>query len=76
MPKPTAKLESWSYVTKGHYRGCLQGYVSDHPNFTDGEFINTTVVISAPDTIKSGNTVETKNTRYELGKDFDDEGEE
>lgn len=65
MTKQTAKLERWTLV-----KGRLQGYVYGHPRFADGEFVTTSTVMSPPDSVKDGNTVQTKNTEYQLSNKY------
>jgi hypothetical protein len=65
MTKQTVRLERWTFV-----KGRLQGYVYGHPRFADGEFVTTSTVMSAPDSVKDGNTIQTKNTEYQLSNKY------
>ena len=60
--KQHANLDYWYRV-----EGSLNGEVSNHPAFDDGERIVTSTVLSPPDSIKEGKEVETRNTIYKLG---------
>lgn len=68
--KPTARLENWVFA-----RGRIDGTVYDHPRFPDGTNVTTSRVLSAPDDIKDGKTIETQNTKYELSNHATLEGE-
>lgn len=63
--KQTARLEDWSYVGDR-----LLGKVFGHPYHTDGIEVQTSTVLSPPDSVKEGGEVETRNTIYTLGKPY------
>ena len=63
--KQIARLENWSYVGDR-----LLGQISDHIRFEDGIEVQTSTVLSPPDSIKEGGEVETRNTIYTLGKPY------
>ncbi len=63
MSKPQARLEEW--VKVGVTNPFFFGRAFGHPLFPDGRFIRTGEAIRL-----DGNTVETDNTIYALGKPF------
>ena len=68
--KPTAWIHDWMYLDVVNR---LYGRVSDHPRqseLNDGHAL-TSKIVSAPDGIKPGGRVETENTWYVLGQDWE-----
>ena len=63
--KQRGRLENWSYVGDR-----LLGKVYDHPFHGNGIEVQTSTVLSPPDSIKEGGEVETRNTIYTLGKTY------
>lgn len=65
MSKPTVQLENWYLLA-----GTLYGHAHHHPRFDDGTLVRTCSVISEPgdEPAKEGDTLETRNTFYVLGK--------
>lgn len=63
--KPLVTIEDW-HLIGGH----LYGNVVDHPRFDKGTTVKTSTVISEPgdEPAKEGDTLETRNTFYKLGK--------
>lgn len=59
--KPQAILKDW--CRQGDR---LIGEVWNHPGFTDGDIVRTSVILSPPDDIRNGMKVETKHTVYVL----------
>lgn len=59
--KQTAHLENWF-----RYSNFLRGIVSNHPKIEDGKEIVTSLLISF-----NGETAETMNTVYTLGKPYE-----
>ena len=47
------------------------GEVWNHPGFEDGQIVRTSAILNAPDDLREGGTVETKNTVYELATPSD-----
>lgn len=63
--KPQVRIENWHLIG-----GVLYGDTYDHPRFEDGTTVRTSTVISEPgdEPAKEGDTLETRNTFYTLGK--------
>ncbi len=63
--KPSVRIENWHLIG-----GVLYGDAYDHPRFEDGTTVRTSTVISEPgdEPAKEGDTLETRNTFYTLGK--------
>ena len=61
--RQTARLEFWTLHEGFWGASHLCGYVYDHPQFADGTFVTTSLVRSV-----EGNSAETVNTDYVLGK--------
>lgn len=63
--KEVARIENWFLIA-----GSLYGNVYDHPRFDDGTLVQTGKVITEPgeEPAKEGDTLETHNTNYTLGK--------
>jgi hypothetical protein len=64
--KPTVHIENWQRTGWN----TLYGSVSDHPRFRDETVVNTSLILSPPEEVPlhEGDTVETRNTFYVLGK--------
>lgn len=63
--KPLVRIENWHLIG-----GRLYGDAYDHPRFEDGTTVKTSSVFM-PETdepAKEGDTLETRNTFYTLGK--------
>lgn len=63
--KPQVNIHNWFLIS-----GRLYGAVDNHPRFKDGVIVRTGTVISEPgdEPAKEGDTLETMNTFYKLGK--------
>ena len=63
--KPVVSIENWFLIANKLY-----GNVQNHPNFDDGTLVQTSTVITEPgeEPAKEGDTLETRNSFYLLGK--------
>lgn len=69
MNKQTAKLKNWKQITFGE-SAYLEGIVSEHPTYPDGQLHRTSEVIYLD---WENKTAETRNTIYTLGEQFSPE---
>ncbi len=65
MNKPTAEIERWSVMA-----GCLMGHIVNHNRQIEfkKDMQLTSPLLHPRRKMKEGDTVETENTLYELGK--------
>jgi hypothetical protein len=63
MSKPTVHIENWIIIGK-----TLYGKAKDHPRFAPDTEIRTSTILDMPSTPQPGDSVETRNTIYVLGK--------
>lgn len=68
MSKPTVRIENWRIADNS-----LIGDAYGHPRFKDGTPVRTSTIMEIPMMPEEGNTVETMNTLYKLGKEFSPE---
>lgn len=63
--KPTVRIEDWFLIANKLYGNCY-----GHPKFDDGTLVQTSTVVSEPgdEPAKEGDTLETRDTLYTLGK--------
>lgn len=64
---PTGRLEEWTF-----FQGVIYGTIYDDKlkRFRDGTEIRTSLVVSTAKDRKEGRVIETRNSRYLLGKKF------
>ena len=63
LAKPIVRLDNWQPVMSPKGEMHMYGQAYGHPRFKDGEFVTTTPISNANDTM-----VETRNTLYKLGR--------
>lgn len=64
MSKPEVRIENWKI-----FDNQLIGDVFGHPRFEDGTAVRTSSILEVPMLPEEGDTVETRNTFYRLGKE-------
>lgn len=63
--KPKVKIENWTIMGN-----TLVGKAYGHPRFEDGTEVRTSSIVEVPMLPEEGDVVETRNTLYELGKEY------
>lgn len=67
MGKPEVRLENWQ-----QFGGGMWGQAYGHPRFDDGTQVRTSFIVKEPEEFKEGAVVETNNTLYILGKEYEE----
>lgn len=64
--KPTVTIQDWQIFGEQ-----IWGKAFNHPRFDDGTAVRTSMIVDMPSDPKEGDTVETLNTKYVLGKKYE-----